>query len=575
VGPWDLDANLRSYCEDDVKVLRLGFETLRNDLRNLMPDHEEAKGVDPCCYTTINALCQQIFLYYFYAAMDIAVLDNEVDSFIRRAMRGGRVEPFCLTYEINLEEEPETKIEYVDFTSLYPAVNKMEKYPVSHPTIFTELKTEQDWENLRASHPDLEECHDEASLLAKISTSGWGVVACDFEGPEGLYTPVLPFKTKGLPVSYDLLEHKDQVICTRELGNALTAGYRVDNLQQLCWWSEDSTTVGMFGRYVDTFYKIKIEAKGWPAGCVTEADKDAYMVEIKERDSLDLTRDNIGQNKGKYFIAKRMLNCLWGRFGMRKNQTQHKTFYADQLGEFWTLLTDAKYECSREILIDGVSAEVTYKLLEEHVSPAHNTNIAVAVATTAAGRSWLYEKLLRVYGRRVLYMDTDSCVLLTRAGEESPELGNALGDLTDELEGDRAVGFQSGGPKNYALKLVRPDGSVHCKTKVKSFNLNYGHLDPRSAANLIDYEKIKRVQYEAFIEGEGKTEETVVISGNQIVRDRSANLWDEQRGKTYRANFSKREVVVGTENGNHTLWTYPHGFQKEAPITFEVDIDFD
>ena len=36
---------------------------------------------------------------------------------------------------------------------------------------------------------------------------------------------------------------------------------------------------------------------------------------------------------------------------------------------------------------------------------------------------------------RVLYFDTDSCIFISKEGFWEPELGDYLGDLTNEIEG--------------------------------------------------------------------------------------------------------------------------------------------
>jgi hypothetical protein len=51
---------------------------------------------------------------------------------------------------------------------------------------------------------------------------------------------------------------------------------------------------------------------------------------------------------------------------------------------------------------------------------------------------------------RALYTDTDSVVYTSRPGEWKPELGDYLGDLTDEVPDNRIIEFVTGGPKNYA-----------------------------------------------------------------------------------------------------------------------------
>ena len=483
-------------------------------------------------------------------------------------MRGGRTEAFSLLYETDQENEPDSEIKYVDFTSLYPAVNKKEKYPISHCTIDVDLKGgAENWNLLREADPIFAEVETTADVVrALCSGEGWGVVEIDFKGPETLFAPVLPYKEKGKTVSFDLLPHTNEVVCTRELVNAYKENYEFSNVGRLIWWNERSTTVGIFAQYVDKFYTEKLQAKGWPEEVKTQEQKQAYVDEIEARDGITISIDKIEKNKGRYFLFKQLLNCLWGRFGMRKNQVNHRTFYSNQMGEYWTLLTDPRYETTRNILVPKVSVEVAYRSKEAFVEPCENTNIAVAVATTAAARSWLYEKLLRPFGRRVLYMDTDSAVLTVKSGEASPELGTGLGELTDELEGERAIAFTPGGAKNYSLLCVDGDGVLKDYSKVKAFNLKRGWLDPQSASSRINFETMKQQQIEAFVYNveESDRGRTMVIYDDQIVRSVGSMLWDEKRGKTYRANFVKRRVLVGNENGKIVLNTLPHGYNEEA-----------
>jgi hypothetical protein len=65
-------------------------------------------------------------------------------------------------------------------------------------------------------------------------------------------------------------------------------------------------------------------------------------------------------------------------------------------------------------------------------------------------------------------------VYTSRSGEWKPELGDYLGDLTDEVPYNRIIEFVTGGPKNYAYKIARPykDGNTTIY-KVRGITLNY------------------------------------------------------------------------------------------------------
>jgi hypothetical protein len=48
-------------------------------------------------------------------------------------------------------------------------------------------------------------------------------------------------------------------------------------------------------------------------------------------------------------------------------------------------------------------------------------------------------------------------VYSSRLGEWTPELGDYLGDLTDDVPDNRIIEFVTGEPKNYVYKIARPD----------------------------------------------------------------------------------------------------------------------
>ena len=65
-------------------------------------------------------------------------------------------------------------------------------------------------------------------------------------------------------------------------------------------------------------------------------------------------------------------------------------------------------------------------------------------------------------------------VYTSRPGEWKPELGDYLGDLTDEVPDNRIIEFVTGGTKNYAYKIARPDKDGNTTIcKVRGITLNY------------------------------------------------------------------------------------------------------
>ena len=105
-----------------------------------------------------------------------------------------------------------------------------------------------------------------------------------------------------------------------------------------------------------------------------------------------------------------------------------------------------------ELVSDEV-IEIRYEYGEKFVQPDPKTNVVIASFTTAYARLQLYEEL-DMLQERVLYYDTDSVIYLMQPGQPEPQLGNYIGDLTDELNGDHITVFAAGGPKDYCYKTA-------------------------------------------------------------------------------------------------------------------------
>ena len=79
----------------------------------------------------------------------------------------------------------------------------------------------------------------------------------------------------------------------------------------------------------------------------------------------------------------------------------------------------------------------------------------------------LYESP-HVLQKQILYYDTDSMIYKWAPGLPEIQIGDYLGDTTDELEGDVIKEFVSGGAKNYSY--VTRGGKTECKAR--DFTLN-------------------------------------------------------------------------------------------------------
>jgi hypothetical protein len=175
-----------------------------------------------------------------------------------------------------------------------------------------------------------------------------------------------------------------------------------------------------------------------------------------------------------------MLNNLWGRYGMRQNKTQTK--FITQFSDLQRIHDDPSLEITGvRVITENVIQAMYRKVSEEFVPTSMDTNIYVAIATTAWARMQLYEDLDRLK-ERVVYCDTDSIIYMaSENADENLVTGNFLGQMGNELDEDDYIeDFVSGGPKNYGYRTKKGKTCV----KVKGFTLNSTNAPVLSFQNI-------------------------------------------------------------------------------------------
>ena len=209
--------------------------------------------------------------------------------------------------------------------------------------------------------------------------------------------------------------------------------------------------------------------------------------------------------------------------------------------ELFDLLYSSEFEVSDARLVNDETVEVHYSNVGEFEEQNNKVNIVVAAFTTAYARLKLYD-LLDLLQERVLYYDTDSVVYVHQPGKPEPPLGDYLGDLTDELDGDYITTFVSGGPKNYAY-VTNNDKSV---TKIRGITLDYAttkKLNPEVMRSLV------HLHVNCDIQGK-----VTVDIPFKITRDKKKKkIITKRMKKDYRVVYNKRVV---TDN----YGTVPYGY---------------
>jgi hypothetical protein len=452
----------------------------------------------------------------------------------RDSLMGGRTNG-CTLYKRATQD---TKINYVDFTSLYPFVNKTCRYPVGHPEIVT-----RDFADLSTYFG-----------LAKVKVSP----------PRGLFHPVLGYRTGGkltFPLCRTCVERQQQepctcddrqrawtgTYCTPELQIAIEKGYKVVKIYEIYHWRETSRydpetqTGGLFASYINLFLKIKQEASGRPAWVQTEEDLERYVQLYEVREGIRLDPGNVTHNPGLRSLAKLLLNSFWGKFGQRQNLTRTQFLNDTQAHVLFRQMADPTVEVVDFHIVDDLNLMLsTQRVSEEMCLPGH-TNIFLASFTTCWARLKLYE-LLDSLQTRVLYWDTDSVIYASRDGEWQPPVGDYLGELTNELsEGDWITEFVCNGPKNYAYQTH--GGQRVCK--VKGFSLNHAN------SQTLNLESMKDAMFNRDDPHSGLYRTS---NPSKICREKvHSELYSREEVKEYSAVYTKRVVQPN-------LTTLPYGY---------------
>ena len=218
-----------------------------------------------------------------------------------------------------------------------------------------------------------------------------------------------------------------------------------------------------------------------------------------------------------------------------------KTEMISEAGRYYDLLGSDEIEVSNARIVNDSIVEVQYKGVKEFGTPNNKTNVVIAAFTTAYARLKLYD-LLDLLQERALYYDTDSVIYVSEPGKPDPPLGDYLGDLTDELDGDHITMFVSGGPKNYAYCTA--EGKT--ETKVRGITLNHAasqRINPGVMRSL--------VQMYAKCNVEGKVSVDIPF---KITRDRKKRRIESKwMTKDYRVVYDKRVIV-------EEFRTLPYGY---------------
>lgn len=222
----------------------------------------------------------------------------------------------------------------------------------------------------------------------------------------------------------------------------------------------------------------------------------------------------------------------------------------------FSLLYDTTKEISTLRLCTDDILEAVYTHVDGNAVKGNKNNIFVAAFTTCHARLKLYESL-EILQHQVLYYDTDSVVYKWRPGQPSIAIGDFLGDMTDELDGDVITEFISGGAKNYGYQTRA--GKVVCK--VRGFTLNV-----RGSA-ILNFETMKNNILSELHHPQDQRRTMNIVNPSHFKRDLELKqIQVVSRVKQYGLVFDKRVVDVETKS------SYPYGFQRVGEEDLLLDL---
>lgn len=487
---------------------------------------------------------------------------------IRDCYFGGRTNALIL-HKIFKDGDDE-KGYYVDFTSLYPDVLKYQRYPVGHPTkIINNFKQVES--KICNGMCEYVHCNGFHYVLPYF-----GIIKATFLPPTNLIHPVLPLKCNQklkFPLCYRCATHEEKnecicsdeersfthTYCTPEVEVALNAGYEIIQIHEVLHWEETemydiiSKQGGLFTNYINTFLKLKQQANGFPLHIDTCEKQDDYVKRYFEHEGIQLNKNCMKKNPGLRSLSKLALNSFYGKFGQRTNMK--KTKFITDIGVLFNYLTDPTKEVTDFHIMSEDIIELEFQHAQDFEPVSLNTNVVIAAFCTSWARLKLWFVMQKL-GKRVLYHDTDSIIFSAKKNEYVPQLGEYLGDLTNELsckelsckvdkcEGHWIKEFISCGPKNYTYKLNT--GEVVCK--VRGFSLNH------KASKIINFESMKKALY-AWKNNENH--QLVTITTEVLRNKHKPRVYTRTVKKHYGVVYDKRRVF-------EDMTTVPYGYRSSC-----------
>ena len=204
---------------------------------------------------------------------------------------------------------------------------------------------------------------------------------------------------------------------------ALQKGYKILEIHEVYEYNvtrydPETREGGLLADYIDTFFKLKVEASGCPAWVRTPADEGRYIVSFWKNGGIRLDREAIKPNAAKRGLAKLCLISMWGKLTERNGRT--RTEIINEPHELYRFLATPIVEVTTLAFASDDVVWLSWKVsAEENVANLPYTNEVIGAYVIAGARIYLYILFDRLQ-ENAINCDTDSIIFFQPFEEPWP-----------------------------------------------------------------------------------------------------------------------------------------------------------
>lgn len=583
--PWDFDENYLQYNIEDVKCLAHIVKTYNDILY-------EKFGQCPWKKVTSASYSHLISLIDVTKDMELPDFDDptrpsvvaekckdnwvkllhQEHAMVKAAFRGGRTEARQLSFELTDEEYVRgDRIRYFDVVSLYPYVQIANDYPVGSPTIYVFDELYSPCRRHKHSISVCTICSPEHRFQydgedfgydIKFEMNDWpverfldptfgGVVYATVTAPNMIH-PILP-----LYVEQEGKENKLVFPCgtftsafmAPEFKLALENGYVINKMHCVHQYKLAPTKWDILKKL---YIGKMVNSEAAPPREEWQDMIDYYEENFEMGDEVrkSLENNEWGNNPAVKQTYKILLNSMWGKHAENPVKDQMKVYDyknkndQEKADELFLNVSQNNYEL--KTVIPLAEDRFLYRFQvngQDMKADLSKTYLPAAAYVTCYGRIKLW-KMMNLYGKDLLYNDTDSVFVRTRAGEPDKftacEYWGGWKEEGPSKQGiKKVICFAA---KCYGFKLFNGDEKI----RAKGLSLKYG------VSKLINFDIMEKLMNNTLATGK---DSAVHVPQKRFIRRIGDGIHTRNQLKIFNCSLDGFKGPV-----DETGYVYPPGY---------------